>query len=91
MCKFIYVFIEYSKKFINPYILCNWFIAALSVRPNTGELTVCEGTEVVLTCEVTYHGYKAPVLEWYNHEGVLLPSNVSVGNKLVSVLFLYQK
>ena len=37
---------------------------------------MCEGTEVVLTCEVTYHGYKAPVLEWYNQEGVL-PSRIS--------------
>ena len=50
------------------------------MNPSPGELTVCEGTEVVLTCEVTYHGYKAPVLEWYmyNQEGAQLPSNIPV-------------
>ena len=50
--------------------------ASLTVSPKPGELSVWEGTEVVLTCEVTYHGYKAPVLEWYNHAGIMLPSNI---------------
>ena len=65
-----------------------YYSAVLSVSPNPGELTVCEGTEVVMTCEVTYHGYKAPVLEWYNQEGVLLQSTRHksyAANKLVSV------
>ena len=56
---------------------------------------MCEGTEVVLTCEVTYHGYKAPVLEWFNHEGALLPSNLSVadvdGKMMMSVIFLINR
>ena len=60
------------------FVLNGIYTAALSVNPSPGELTVCEGTEMVLTCEVTYHGYKAPVLEWYNHDGGLLPSNASV-------------
>ena len=75
------------------FVLYHICTAALTVSPNPGELTVCEGTEVVLTCEVTYHGYKAPVLEWYSHQGGLLPCNISVdtadGRHLVCVLLLY--
>jgi len=49
----------------------------MSRDPLPGQRTVVENTEIVLSCEVTYHGYKAPSLEWYNEAGVLLPTTTT--------------
>ena len=42
-----------------------------SPAPGTGTV---ENAEVTLLCQVHYHGYKAPVLEWFNNAGVMIPS-----------------
>ena len=58
-------------------------VADLTPSPSPGDRTVVENTEMTLSCEVSYYGYKAPVLEWYNNQGILLPSTADdVGSTL---------
>lgn len=52
-------------------------VSGMSVSPTPGTREVVENTEITLSCDVTFHGYKAPTMEWYNAAGTLLPTTTT--------------